>query len=191
MTMIRQKFCLAVCCAVLPTPLIRAAERPNVLVILTDDQGWADIGYNNPEKVHGFDNSYGSISGAVGMYDHRYRPGKSSETWHRNQEIIPGYENGRHANEDEIEWFNDPKGIIQHEPEPDKRLFLAVVNHLDHAIGEVVKALDDSGQRANTLILFSSDNGPQGKWPGKAYPDDLKLAKLHRMFLKQRAQDLT
>ena len=23
-------------------------DRPNVLVILTDDQGWGDIGYNNP-----------------------------------------------------------------------------------------------------------------------------------------------
>ncbi len=164
------------------------------------------------------------------MYDHRYRPGKSSETWHRNQKIIPGYENDRHAtdlvaedairvirqkhdkpfflylafhaphtpldergrfidrptqldpdhpkrwlNEDEIEWFNDPKGIIQREPDPEKRLLLAAVNHLDHAIGEVVTALDESGQRGNTLILFSSDNGPQGSWPGKAYPDDLKL----------------
>lgn len=181
-------------------------------------------------NAHGFDYSYGSISGAVGMYDHRYRQGKSNETWHRNQQIIPGYENGRHAtdlvaedairvirqkhgkpfflylafhaphapldergrfvnrptqldpknpnrwlNEDEIEWFNDPKGIIQREPDPEKRLLLAAVNHLDHAIGEVVKALDESGQRANTLILFSSDNGPQGKWPGNVYPDDLKL----------------
>ncbi len=297
----------------------RAADRPNVLVILTDDQGWADIGYNNPGKVHtpnldrlaaegakfnnhyvmpqctptrvalftgrypgrfgraplqatneqcfppgtptlatmmksagyetslsgkwhmgeaaadgpnhhGFDHSYGSIAGAVGMYEHTYRKGKGSETWHRDQTIIPGYENGRHAtdlvaedairvirqkrekpffiylafhaphtpldergrftdrptqldpknpkrwlNEDEIEWFNDPQGIIQKEPDPEKRLLLATVNHLDHAIGEVIKVLDETQQRGNTLILFSSDNGPQGSWSGKAYPDDLKL----------------
>lgn len=35
--------------------------------------------------------------------------------------------------------------------------------------------LERSGQREDTLILFSSDNGPQGRWAGKAYPDDLKL----------------
>jgi arylsulfatase A-like enzyme len=295
------------------------AAGPNVLVILTDDQGWADIGYNNPGKVHtpnldrlaaegarfenhyvmpqctptrvalftgrypgrfgkaplqatnarcfssgtptlatllksagyetflsgkwhmgsadgdgpnhhGFDYSYGSIAGAVGMYDHTYRKGKGNETWHRNQTIIPGYENGRHAtdlvaedairlirqkrdqpffiylafhaphtpldergrftdrptqldptnpnrwlNEDQIEWFHDPQGIIQRESDPEKRLLLAALNHLDHAIGQVINTLDETKQRDDTLILYSSDNGPQGSWPGGAYPDDLKL----------------
>lgn len=301
-----------------------AAAAPNVLVIITDDQGWADIGYNNPEHVytpnldrlaasgarfanhyvmpqctptrvaaftgrypsrfsktalaaanaqcfpvgtptvarmmkdagyktylagkwhmgtdpengpdhHGFDSSYGSLVGAVGMYDHRYRKGKYYDSWHRDHVLIPGHENGEHVtdliadegiriintphdqpfflmltfhaphtpldergrfvdiptqldpgkpgrwlNEDEIEWFHDPAGIIQREEDPEKRLFLAVVYHLDDAIGRVVKALDESGQREDTLILFSSDNGPQGSWPGNAYPDDLKLTKFNQ-----------
>jgi arylsulfatase A-like enzyme len=304
--------------------IAHAATPPNVLVILTDDQGWADIGYNNPGKVHtpnldrlaaegarfenhyvmpqctptrvalftgrypgrfghaplqatheqcfppgtptlatmmksagyetclsgkwhmgeaagdgpnhhGFDHSYGSIAGAVGMYEHTYRKGGQSKTWHRDQTIIPGYENGRHAtdlvaedairvirqkrdkpfflylafhaphtpldergrftdrptqldpknpkrwlNEDEIEWFNDPQGIIRKEPDPEKRLLLATLYHLDHAVGEVIKALDETHQRDNTLILFSSDNGPQGNWPGNAYPDDLKLTNFNQ-----------
>ena len=25
------------------------SERPNVIVIISDDQGWADIGYHNPK----------------------------------------------------------------------------------------------------------------------------------------------
>jgi arylsulfatase A-like enzyme len=52
---------------------------------------------------------------------------------------------------------------------------LAAAHHLDSAIGDVVNALERSDQRDNTLILFSSDNGPQGSWGGNAYPDDLKL----------------
>jgi len=293
-------------------------ERPNVIVILADDMGWGDIGYNNPEHVytpnldrlsneaitftqhyvmpqctptriacftgrypgrfgnnglqatnekvfpvgtpnlahmfkaegyrtyicgkwhmgsdtvngpnnHGFDESYGSLAGAVGMYDHRYRKGKYEQTWHRNHKPIEGNEDGTHAtdliagevqkiiknedqpffifttfhaphtplderdefinrptqldpddstrwlNEDEIRWFNDPAGIIQQEPDPEKRLFLAVVHHLDHAIGRIINTLEESGKLENTIILFSSDNGPQVNWGGNAYPDDLHL----------------
>lgn len=293
-------------------------DRPNVLVIVTDDQGWGDIGYHNPAvyspnldalarsgarftqhyvmpqctptrvalmtgrypsrfgpqaqqannapafplgtptlgtlmqnagyethlvgKWHlgtstdhgptkfGFDHSYGGLAGALGMYDHRYRKGKFAENWHRDDVVIPGWENGVHAtdltareavrvieqeraapfflylafhtvhtpldergrfvdrptqldperpgrwlDEDEIPWFHDPDGLIQREEDPEKRLLLAAVHHLDHAVGEVVKALERTGQRDDTLILFTSDNGPQGSWPGNAYPDDLKL----------------
>lgn len=293
-------------------------QTPNVIVIISDDQGWADIGYNNDavytpnldrlarngiifrqhysmpqctptrialftgrypgrfgneglqasnEKVlpdgtftlaemfrragystflcgkwhmgsseecgpnnYGFDESYGSLAGAIGMYDHRYREGEYGITWHRNHKIIDGYENGVHAtdlvageaikyiekehekpffmylafhaphtpldergdftdqptridpadtgkwlNEDQISWFNDPEGKIQSEPDPEKRLFLATVNHLDHAIGNIIEALDKKGLRENTLVLYTSDNGPQVNWPGNAYPDDLEL----------------
>ncbi len=293
-------------------------SRPNIVVIISDDQGWADIGYNNTKvyspnldalakgglvfKQHyvmpqctptrvalmtgrfpsrfgnaalqasnapafplgtttmasmlksqgyetflcgkwhlgstpehgprrfGFDHSYGSLAGAVGMYDHRYRPGEFYETWYRDDELVEGFENGRHAtdlvtdeavkiihdqrdsplflfvpyhsvhtpldergdftnrptqldpdnskrwlDEDEITWFNDPQGLIQSESDPEKRLLLAAVNHMDDCIGRIVKALDETGQRENTLILFSSDNGPQVNWNGNAYPDDLKL----------------
>jgi arylsulfatase A-like enzyme len=296
-------------------------KRPNVIIIITDDQGWADIGYNNknvytpnldalaasgaklvqhyvmpqctPTRValmtgrypgrfgtaglaasnnpsfplgtptlakmfqdcgyetfmsgkwhlgstpahgpnhFGFDQSHGSLTGAVGMYDHRYHAKADTPydpTWHRNHEIIPGYQNGRHVtdltseeavkfisrerdkpfflylpfhaphtpldergqfldsptqpnpknpqrwlNEDEIKWFNDPKGIIQAEESRDKRLLLATVHHLDSAVGKVLKALDKCGQRDNTIIFFSSDNGPWMNNKGGGYPDNYPL----------------
>ena len=320
-----KRLTIAILLAAAMTTGLSAATKPNILVIITDDQGWGDIGYNNPEKVYtpnldrlaktgatfanhyvmpqctptrvavftgrypgrfgrgplaaanapafpkgtptlasmlkatgyrtylcgkwhmgsspdhgpnhfGFDESYGSLAGAVGMYDHRYRTTSPyAITWHRDHEIIPGYENGQHAtdlvaddairvikkesdepffiylafhaphtpldergkfidrptqldpanpkrwlNEDEIAWFNDPAGKIQSEPDPEKRLLLAVVNHLDDAIGRVVQALDETGKREDTLILFSSDNGPQVNWGGKAYPADLKLTNFNQ-----------
>ena len=158
-------------------------ERPNVLFVVSDDQGWNDIGYHNPKlrtphldrlaatgveldchyvqpqctptrvalmtgrypsrfghqathannepafpmgtptlarmfkaagyatgmsgkwhlgslpkwgpNHHGFDYSHGSLAGAVGMYDHRYRfsTPEYSITWHRNHQMIeePGH----------------------------------------------------------------------------------------------------
>lgn len=304
-----------------PDHLDELNRRPNVIVILSDDQGWADIGYNNarvytpnldmlantgaklmshyampqctPTRValmtgrypgrfgtqalaatnlpafplgtptlarmfqengyetfmsgkwhlgstpehgpnhFGFDESHGSLTGAVGMYDHFYHADHNSPydpTWHRNHEIIPGYENGRHVtdltadeatkfikrnrnrpfflylpfhaphtpldergrfvdtptqpdptnpdrwlHEDEIRWFNDPEGKIQAERSRDKRLLLATVYHLDYAIGEVLKALDEIGQRGNTIICFSSDNGPWRDNAGGGYPDNVPL----------------
>ncbi|MCB9876976.1 MAG: sulfatase-like hydrolase/transferase [Planctomycetes bacterium] len=303
-----------------PTATTRAAaqRRPNVLIFVSDDQGWADIGYHNPAvysprldalaaegarftqhyvmpqctptrvailtgrypsrfgpaareasndpalplgtptladvatargydthlvgKWHlgstpangpnryGFAHSYGSLAGAVGMYDHHYRKGKFADSWQRDGALIDGAENGRHTtdliadeairvlrqpherpfllyvafhavhtpldergrhvdrptqldpddptrwlDEDDIEWFHDPDGVIQRERDPEKRLLLAAVHHLDHAIGRVVDALRAAKLADDTLILFTSDNGPQVDWPGNAYPDDLKL----------------
>ncbi len=41
------------------------------------------------------------------------------------------------------------------------------VAHVDHTVGEVLRALDQAGLRENTLVLFTSDNGPV--W----HPDDV------------------
>ena len=86
----------------------------------------------------------------------------------------------RWRNEDNIPWFNDPLGKIQEEKDPEKRLFLAALHHLDHAIGRVIDTLKDQNLYENTLLLFSSDNGPQVNWPGNAYPDDLKLTNFNQ-----------
>ncbi|HMB64656.1 MAG TPA: sulfatase [Eudoraea sp.] len=38
-------------------------------------------------------------------------------------------------------------------------VYAAMVEHMDDAIGQVIKKLEDSGMLHNTLILFTSDNG--------------------------------
>ncbi len=39
------------------------------------------------------------------------------------------------------------------------RYFKDMVEYTDHLVGNLVKALEDSGQRENTLIMFTGDNG--------------------------------
>jgi arylsulfatase A-like enzyme len=46
-----------------------------------------------------------------------------------------------------------------------RRTYAGMVAAMDEAIGQVVAALEETGQRKNTLIVFSSDNG--GPQPGR------------------------
>jgi len=58
-------------------------------------------------------------------------------------------------------------------------LYGDVVEHLDSGVGEVLKALDETGLADQTLIVFTSDNGPDTRGPydkrGQAFP--LRAAK--------------
>ncbi|MCC6537238.1 MAG: arylsulfatase [Bryobacterales bacterium] len=44
-------------------------------------------------------------------------------------------------------------------PEPDK-CFAAMVTRLDQTVGQIMAALRETGQDQNTLVIFTSDNGP-------------------------------
>jgi arylsulfatase A-like enzyme len=132
----------------------------------------------------GFDHSYGSLAGGCGPYDHRYKQGPYTETWHRNEERISeeGHITDLIAGE-AVRWienrgdrpfflyvpFTAPHIPIQ-EPQrwldlypqvqdPAHRQYAACVSHLDDAVGRIVAALEKAGKRENTLIVFFSDNG--------------------------------
>ena len=45
--------------------------------------------------------------------------------------------------------------------DPARAKLVALIEHLDAGIGEVVKTLDKTGLSENTLVIFSSDNGGQ------------------------------
>ena len=132
----------------------------------------------------GFDHSYGAFAGGTGPYDHRYKQGEYTANWHRNGDFITeeGHVTDLIARE-AIRWIeardsrpfflylpftaphipiDEPKRWLDLYPtiEPlTKRHYAACVSHLDDAIGLVVAALDRTGKRANTLIVFTSDNG--------------------------------
>jgi arylsulfatase A-like enzyme len=147
---------------------------------------------------YGFDHSYGGLAGALGMYDHRYRLNTAyTRTWHRNDEYVD--EEG-HAydlvTDNAIDLLEDtfPKdapfflylpyfgvhtplvesdewlAYNKHIDNPSRQLFGAAVSHLDYQIGRLIEALERTGQRENTLIIVSSDNGGFPNYSGGQYP---------------------
>ncbi len=71
-------------------------------------------------------------------------------------------------------WTHEPHLPIESAPEflalypdlvrsdPDRAQHHANVSQLDHAFGTLMLTLDELGLRNNTLVVFTSDNGPEG-----------------------------
>ena len=65
--------------------------------------------------------------------------------------------------------YNAPHGPLQapeeliekyaDEPTEDRRIYLAMVDSLDQNVGRLLEALEQSGERDNTIVFFLSDNG--------------------------------
>ncbi len=60
---------------------------------------------------------------------------------------------------------------FRHLEDPADQIYASVLSHADDRIGEVLDALDRLGVTDNTLVIFSSDNGPARA----ATPTELKL----------------
>jgi arylsulfatase A-like enzyme len=133
----------------------------------------------------GYDHSYGSLAGGVGPYDHRYKDGPYAETWHRNETLLAeeGHVTDLIANE-AVAWImsrrdapfflyvpftavhlplKEPKVWLDQVPASITgdvpRHYAACIMHLDAAVGRIVAALEKTGRRENTLLIFTSDNG--------------------------------
>lgn len=69
-------------------------------------------------------------------------------------------------------WTHEPHKPIESQPafmqpyadldDADVRQHHGNVTQLDHAFGKLMAALDAMGYRENTLVMFTSDNGPEG-----------------------------
>jgi arylsulfatase A-like enzyme len=135
----------------------------------------------------GFDHQYGHYNGALDYFTH-IRDGGFD--WHRDDRVCrdEGYStflvareaarlireqpkdkplflyvpfNAVHSPHQVPEKYKAPYANLK---EP-RRTYAGMVAAMDEAIGQIVAALDETGLRQNTLILFSSDNG--GPAPGR------------------------
>ena len=151
----------------------------------------------------GFEHSYGSLAGGIAPYNHHYKKGPYSVTWHRNHKLIEeeGHVTDLLTNE-AVKWIGDKKSADNPKPfflyvpytavhlpirEPERwlkkvpqnitgdvaRQYSACIMHFDAAVGRIIKAIDDAGQKDNTLIVFTSDNGGSTAQNNDTkYPDD-------------------
>lgn len=70
-------------------------------------------------------------------------------------------------------WFHEPHSPIATDPRftalypgHENATYMGNISQLDHALGQVMDALDAIGATENTLVFFTSDNGPVAKFGG-------------------------
>ncbi|MDN3686260.1 sulfatase-like hydrolase/transferase [Cyclobacterium jeungdonense] len=141
-----------------------------------------------------FDQSYGYFDGQIDPYTHEYKTETAQtdrKSWHRNDHYL---EEEGHVTDlltaEAVAIIREPREkpfflyLAHHVPHypldepkkylslyddrpqmhPSRKLFAASVSHLDEGIGKILQALEETGQRENTVILFLSDNGGQKSW---------------------------
>lgn len=148
----------------------------------------------------GFDHSYGSLAGGVAPYNHHYKKGPYTTTWHRNAQLltVDGHVTDLITAE-ALDWIasrSDDKPFFLYMPftavhlpirEPEEwvarvpgeiegdvpRQYAACTMHLDDSVGKILKAIDEAGETDNTLVVFTSDNGGStAENNDTKYPDD-------------------
>ncbi len=84
--------------------------------------------------------------------------------------------------------IDSPPELVAEYPSATKRgqdLYFANVTNMDRAVGRLMAALDEMKLAENTLVYFSSDNGPEtlnrypGAWRSHGSPGPLRGMKLH------------
>jgi arylsulfatase A-like enzyme len=155
---------------------------------------------------YGFATSYGYFDGQIDPYTHLYKTGR--HCWHRNDTLVDEEGHATDLIADEAvriieskdanpfflyvaysvphcplnepeEWVSLYKDSIS---ELSRRWFAASITHMDDGIGRIIEALDRTGVRENTLIVFSSDNGGQEDWHNKEQYDGRYADKPHTVL---------
>lgn len=137
------------------------------------------VGQATPPQTAGFDHYYGFLGSEIDYYQHTGKGGRAD--WQRDGKAIQeeGYSTYLFA-DDAVKQiktrdkakpfylqvtFNAPHVPLSAPPELVAKhrgtagLFMAAMEALDLGIGRMLNALDDEKIRANTLVVFFSDNG--------------------------------
>jgi arylsulfatase A-like enzyme len=162
----------------LPELLAQAGYAQRVMV------GKWHLGHSRREFLplaNGFTHFYGHYNGAIDYFTHQ-REGETD--WHRDDRTVKeegystdliGAEAERFVREAAVgqPWllyvpFNAPHGPFQAKEEDlkkypqlrgDRRVYAAMVDSMDQAIGKILTAVEARPDAVNTLVLFFSDNG--------------------------------
>ncbi len=154
-----------------------------------------------PRKF-GFNHSHGGLAGGATPYTHLYKPGPYMTTWHRNDTLT---EEEGHVTDliisEAVRYiemerpgpffvyvpftaahtpFDEPQDLLEANAHihPDRRQYASCVTHLDSGVGQMLDALERTGQRENTLIVFFSDNGGSSGDDSPNYPDTESTGKI-------------
>lgn len=148
---------------------------------------------------YGFEHSYGSLAGGVSPWNHFYKKGPYTQTWHRNESLL---EESGHVTDliaqEAVQWLSsqgaepfllyvpftavhlpvkEPQAWLDKVPAAIQgevpRHYAASIMHLDAAVGQILMALEQHGKRDSTLVVFTSDNGGStAENNDLKYPDD-------------------
>ncbi len=160
---------------------------------------------------YGFQSSYGFFDGQIDPYTHEYKMETkltSRRSWHRNDQYLDEEGHATDLITDEaIRVIQEPRDdpfflyvtySVPHyplsEPQkwtsiydeydvyPSRKWYAASVSHMDGGIGQIIKALEWTGQRKNTLVIFISDNGGQKSWQSDAEYNGAYADKSHKVL---------
>ena len=148
------------------------------------------LGHFRPEYLptkRGFNHQYGHYNGAIDYFTHMRDGGFD---WHRDDKVSrdEGYSTlllgqfgsefiSRHAGKSPFFLYVPFNAVHTPLQAPQKYLdmypnltggrktYAAMLTAMDDAVGQIVSAVEKSGEMSNTLFIFSSDNG--GPSPGK------------------------
>ena len=171
----------------MPTEQVTIAEMMKSAGYVTGHVGKWHLGYT-PETMpneQGYDYSFGHMGGCIDNYSHFfYWSGPNRhDLWRNGQEVWRDGEFFGELMVDECKKFIDKnkrkpfflywainmphyplqgtekwRKKYQHLDAP-RRMYAAFISTMDEMVGQVVRHLDESGLRDNTLIIYLSDHG--------------------------------